>query len=41
MSLANGCCGGPAVESAAACCVADHEAKLSGAAGCDCGSTTG
>ena len=31
----NGCCGGPS-PSADSCCVKDHEAKLSGEAGCGC-----
>ena len=36
---AAGCCGGPAPESVAACCVKDAEAKAGGEAGCGCGST--
>jgi arsenite methyltransferase len=32
-----GCCGGPAPEGAAACCVKDAEAKAIGKAGCGCG----
>lgn len=31
-----GCCGGPAVEDATACCVKDEEAKKAGASGCGC-----
>jgi hypothetical protein len=33
---AAGCCGGPAVADADACCVADESAKAQGAAGCGC-----
>jgi hypothetical protein len=33
-----GCCGGPAVSDAAACCAEDETAKASGAAGCGCSS---
>lgn len=32
-----GCCGGPAPEGVAACCVKDAEAKAIGEAGCGCG----
>jgi thioredoxin reductase len=32
-----GCCGGPAVADAGACCRADAEAKAGGAQGCGCG----
>ena len=35
---AEGCCGGPAPEGDS-CCVKDHEAKLSGKAGCGCNAT--
>ncbi len=31
------CCGGPAQDTSAACCVADEHAKSQGAAGCGCG----
>jgi hypothetical protein len=34
-----GCCGGPAVKDADACCVADETAKMEGKAGCGCAST--
>jgi hypothetical protein len=34
---ATGCCGGPAVANADACCVADEAAKAQGEAGCGCG----
>jgi hypothetical protein len=34
--LANGCCGGPAPEPSAACCVADARAKDQGQGGCGC-----
>jgi hypothetical protein len=36
IAKAAGCCGGPAPDPAAACCLADHAAKLSGEAGCGC-----
>jgi hypothetical protein len=32
-----GCCGGPAPEDVAACCVRDADAKAAGARGCGCG----
>ncbi len=35
-AVANGCCGGPALADAAACCRADEDAKARGAAGCGC-----
>jgi SAM-dependent methyltransferase len=34
--VTDGCCGGPAPEGAAACCLEDAEAKAAGAAGCGC-----
>jgi arsenite methyltransferase len=34
----NGCCGGPAPEGSAGCCVEDAEAKIRGEEGCGCGS---
>jgi hypothetical protein len=34
-----GCCGGPAPEGVAACCVKDAEAKASGEVGCGCGAS--
>ena len=34
-----GCCGGPALADADACCVDDAKAKASGATGCGCGAT--
>ena len=34
----SGCCGGPAPEGAAACCVRDAEVKATGGTGCGCGS---
>jgi hypothetical protein len=34
-----GCCGGPAPEGVAACCVQDAEAKASGEGGCGCGAS--
>lgn len=34
---ASGCCGGPAVANAEACCVKDEVAKASGSSGCGCG----
>lgn len=34
-----GCCGGPAPEGVAACCVKDAEAKASGEKGCGCGTS--
>ena len=34
-----GCCGGPALETVDACCVADAEMKAEGKAGCGCGPT--
>jgi hypothetical protein len=37
LKSAEGCCGGPA-PTEGSCCVKDHEAKLSGQAGCGCGS---
>lgn len=36
-ATAGGCCGGPASSEAAACCVADAEAKAAGKGGCGCG----
>jgi thioredoxin reductase len=33
-----GCCGGPALSDATACCAEDEAAKVSGASGCGCGS---
>jgi thioredoxin reductase len=33
------CCGGPAIERAGACCVADEAVKDAGKAGCRCGTT--
>jgi hypothetical protein len=35
----DGCCGGPAVKDADACCVADETAKAEGKGGCGCAST--
>jgi hypothetical protein len=35
-AAASGCCGGPAPESANACCVDDEAAKAAGKAGCGC-----
>ncbi len=35
----NGCCGGPAPEGVAACCVKDAEAKAVGREGCGCGAS--
>jgi thioredoxin reductase len=32
------CCGGPAIDTADACCARDEEAKASGSGGCGCGS---
>lgn len=32
------CCGGPAPTGSAACCARDAEVKLTGGAGCGCGS---
>ena len=34
---AGGCCGGPAIADASACCAADESAKAEGKAGCGCG----
>jgi thioredoxin reductase len=36
-STASGCCGGPAIKIADACCVADEVAKTAGQQGCGCG----
>jgi hypothetical protein len=36
-STAGGCCGGPAIKIADACCVADEVAKTAGQQGCGCG----
>src|SRR5260221_1541232 len=36
-SAASNCCGGPAIEIADACCVADEVAKTAGQRGCGCG----
>ncbi len=35
------CCGGPAPEPGTACCLADHEANISGEVGCGCRDTAG
>jgi hypothetical protein len=32
-----GCCGGPALANATACCALDEAVKAAGAAGCGCG----
>lgn len=37
-SVQTGCCGGPAPETADACCADDARAKTAGTAGCGCGS---
>lgn len=39
LASGQGCCGGPAKNSADSCCVADEEAKAAGATGCGCGPT--
>jgi thioredoxin reductase len=36
-----GCCGGPAPDPTTGCCIADHEARLFGDAGCGCGNSPG
>ena len=35
-----GCCGGPAPQTASACCARDAEAKAGGGPGCGCGTGT-
>ena len=37
VTVAEGCCGGPATADASACCAADETAKATGKGGCGCG----
>ena len=39
--VGSGCCGGPAVAHADACCAADETARDNGASGCGCAGTAG
>ena len=34
----SGCCGGPAISNASACCARDERVKAAGGSGCGCGS---